>query len=140
MSCEEIKISTADELISLFGKAYWVETQFELSTQWAAYISVKEQKYRDVIFKLSHDSEKHKMILEEFFSNIEGLDPEKALENAGLKQEEFDFKRKRDEEIVAELLRYEKLALDIYTKLYEYLDRDLIQEIWKGRDSEDFYE
>lgn len=140
MNGEEIKVLSVDESSSLLGRAYWLEAQFELSSQWMAYITVKDQEYRDAIFKITHDSEKHKKILKKIFSDIKGLDPEKAVEDSGLKHREFDFDGKRDEEIITELMKYENLALDIYTKLSTYVDRELMQKIWKGHDPKIFYE
>jgi len=58
---EKIEITDLDELGLLIGKAYWIESQFELSIQWEAYMSVKE-KYKDVLFKIAHDSAGHKSL------------------------------------------------------------------------------
>ena len=44
-------------------------------------------------------------------------------------KKEFDLKGKWDEEIITELLKNEYLALDLYTKLYTYTDKEFIKKI-----------
>ncbi len=139
MSKREISISTIDELKLLLEKTYWIETKLENSSQWTAYIRVEDQKVRDVIYKISHDSEKHKTILKGIYSNIEGVDPEKAMKDAELDME-FDFKNKMDDVIIKELLKNETIALDMYSKLFTYADRKFIREIWNGDNYEMFFQ
>jgi hypothetical protein len=139
MSENEFKITTKDEFLSLLSKAYWLETQFENIMQWQAYITVKNETYRNALFIISHDSEKHKGILLQFVENLEGISRQDVEEQAGLKQKEFDLKGKWDEEIITELLKNEHLVLDVYTKLHMYIDTELIQKMWKGKHPEEFF-
>lgn len=139
MSEDGFKITTKDEFLSLLGKAYWLETQFENIMQWQAYITVKNEAYRNALFIISHDSEKHKGILLQFIENLEGISRQDIEEQAGLKQKELDMKGKWDEEIITELLKNEHLVLDVYTKLHMYTDKKLIQKIWKGEHAEEFF-
>ena len=139
MSENDFKITSRDEFLLFLGKAYWLETQFENIMQWEAYMTVKKDIYRNVLFQLSHDSEKHKEILKKFVTNLNDINTKKLKEQAGMMKKEFNFKGKWDEEILTELLKNEYLALDIYTKLYTYTDKDLIKKIWKGKDSELFF-
>jgi hypothetical protein len=139
MSENDFKITAQDEFLSLLGKAYWLETQFENVMQWQAYMTVKNPSYRSTLFTLSHDSEKHKGIILQLISNFEGITTKTLEEHAGLKEKEFDLKGKWDEEIIAELLKNEHLALDVYTKLYMHTDKDFIKKIWTGGDPELFF-
>lgn len=134
----EIKICSIEELSSLLSRAYWVETQLEQSMQWEAYMTVKE-KFRDPLFKISHDSEKHKTMVKKICENIDGMDLEKSLKEAGLNKKEFDFKGKWDEEIINELLKNEYLVKDTYTKLYQHIDRNFIQKHLKDKDVDGFF-
>jgi hypothetical protein len=141
MSCEkenEIKICSIEELSSLLARAYWVEAQLEQAMQWEAYMTVKE-KFREPLFRISHDSEKHKTIVKKICENIKGLDLEKTLKESGLSKREFDFKGKWDEEIINELLKNEHLVKDTYTKLYEHTDRNFIEKHWNDDNPDSYF-
>jgi rubrerythrin len=139
MSENEFKITMKNEFLSLLGKAYWLETQFENIMQWQAYMTVKNESYRDVLFQLSHDSEKHKGILLQLITHFEEVTTQTLEQYSGMMEKEFDLKGKWDEEIITELLKNEFLALDVYTKLYRYTDKELIKKMWKGSDSHLFF-
>ena len=139
MESDGLKISSFDELKSLLGRAYWLESQLELVMQWEAYMVLKKDEFREALFKISHDSENHKLILNNIFSKIEGLDPDDALEYVQLKDKEFNFNGKWDEEIITELLKHENLALDIYTKLHDFSDTNFIKQVWKDENYETFF-
>jgi hypothetical protein len=139
MNKNVIKIATQDEFLSLFGKAYWLETQFENIMQWQAYMSVKNDNYRNVLFQLSHDSSKHKGILTKLIKNLKDVTIKKLEDHAGMTEKEFDFKGKWDEEILTELLKNEYIALDIYNKLYTYTDKEFIKKICKNSDNKLFF-
>ena len=49
------------------------------------------------------------------------------------------MKGKWDEEILTELLKNEYLALDVYTKLHMYTDKEFIEKIWKGKNPNQFF-
>jgi len=139
MSENGFKITMRNEFLSLLGKAYWLETQFENIMQWQAYMSVKNDSYRNVLFQLSHDSEKHKGILVQLITHFEDVTTEILDEHSGMFKKEFDLKGKWDEEIITELLKNEYLALDVYTKLHSYTDKNFMKKMWKGTDSDLFF-
>ena len=139
MSGDGLKIASFDELKSLLGKAYWLESQLELAMQWEAYMVFKKDEFREALFQISHDSENHKQILNNIFSKIEGLTPEEALEYVQLKGKEFDFNGKWDEEIITELLKNENLVLDIYTKLHDFSDANYVKQIWNDENPDNFF-
>lgn len=139
MSNNEFKITTLNEFLSLLGKAYWLETQFENIMQWQAYMTVKNNSYRNVLFQLSHDSEKHKGIIIQLITHFKDVSSKTLEDHSGMLEKEFDLKGKWDEEIITELLKNEYLALDVYTKLHTYLDKEFLKKMWKGSDSELFF-
>lgn len=134
----KIEINTIEELTSLMGKAFWMESQLELVGQWEAYMVAKKDKYRDILFRISHDSESHKILLKRMTSKMEGLDLEKAIEK--YKEKKFDFRRLHDEEIIAELLKNEMIVLDIYEKLKSFSSKDFIESIWKDDEPGKYFE
>jgi hypothetical protein len=132
-----IQIKDLDELSSILGRAYWVESQLELSLEWEAYMIVKD-KYRDILFTISHDSETHKSLLKRLFSQIKGFDLEETMMD--FKGREFNPKGLYDEEILGEILKMELLAHDIYNRLHSYSDRGLIKSIWEGKDPNFYFD
>jgi hypothetical protein len=131
MSEREMRIITGNELNSLLGRAYWIETQFELIIQWKAYNEVSEE-LRDVLFVLSHDSEKHKMILQQLCDNLEGINPQQVTKDMAFDTRDFKFEGKLEEEIALHIQKNEYLALDIYKKIRDFSDKELIKTLWQG--------
>ncbi|KYK20238.1 hypothetical protein AYK25_01480 [Thermoplasmatales archaeon SM1-50] len=139
MNNTDLKITTQEEFLSLFGKAYWLETQFENIMQWQAYMTIKNENYRNALFQISHDSEKHKIILTQLITHLKEVTVKNLEDYAGLKEKEIDFKGKWDEEIITELLKNEHLALDLYTKLHTFTDKEFLKKIWTGSNSDQFF-
>lgn len=134
---KDIKIKDVEELESLLERAYWIEAEFEQSFQWEAYTNLSE-KYRDKIFRLSHNSQGHKNVLKKIIKNLEGVSLERIEKKTS--QKEFEFKSGwQDSEIFTEILKYEYLVKDIYTRIREYTSEDLIEEVWKKDDPEEFF-
>lgn len=131
-----VDISNKDELQLLFGKAFWIESILELALQWEAYMTMGE-KHRDLLFTIAHDSETHSIVLRELCSNIEGLDLEKETES--FEKKDFDLSKMIEEEIFTQMLRYELLALDIYTKLHNLTNKDFLTKIWKGENINEYF-
>lgn len=44
-----------------------------------------------------------------------------------------------DEEIFTQMLRYELLALDIYTKLHNLTNKEFLKKFWKGKNIDEYY-
>ena len=132
-----IRIKDKNELFSLIGKIYWVETQLELSSQWDAYFLVKEQKHRDIMFRISHDSEAHKAIVKLVADHLVGMDLNNVKEE--IKDVGYNFRKLHVEEIMAEVMRYEELAKDLYSKIYGLTNPDIIKKIWKGDEPTDYF-
>ena len=138
MGDEGLTITTVEELTSLLGRAYWMETQLELSMQWESYVSVRDE-LRDVLFRISHDSEQHKLLVKNLWEQLSDTSLEQILSELHLKGKTFELKGKWDEEIINELMKNEHLAWDTYSKLFRYVDREFLASIWKGDNSEDFF-
>jgi len=139
MGDEGLTITTVEELTSLLGRAYWMETQLELSMQWESYVSVRDE-LRDVLFRISHDSEQHKLLVKKLWENLSDTSLEQILSELHLKGKTFELKGKWDEEIINELMKNEHLAWDTYSKLFRYADREFLASIWKGDNSEEFFQ
>lgn len=138
MNSENLNISTADELHYLLGKVYWIQSKYKQSIYWSAYVSADE-KIRDLIFKLSHKAENHKLLLRELCSNIKDIDPVKAMDKMNFSINGFDPKDKKSEEIITKLADIEYIAFDIYSKILKYSDKNLIKEIWIKGDYNEYY-
>ncbi len=136
---KKIIIEDIDELESLLARAYWIESEFEELTQWEAYASV-DDKYKDLIFELSHDSERHKRQLKSLISNLEGLDMETIKQNTRVRDNVEFKKQTKDLEILYEVYKNDKLALDLYQKINSKSSEDFIEEVWKGMDPDQFFE
>lgn len=140
MSKENDAISVIEDLMELqllLGRVYWVETQLENASQWEAYRIAKTEEYKDILFKISHDSHEHKKRLEKINSNLEGPDLEALSQQFSGK--EYDFRSMKDEEIAREVMKNESLVLDLYKRIFESTDRDFIKDIWMGAEPEDYF-
>ncbi len=135
---KEVVIESIDELESLLSRAFWIEAEFEGVTQWEAYTSVDE-KYKDTLFELSHESEGHKGNLKKLISNLEGLDIETIKQNSKARENVKFEKHSRDEEILYEVHENDKLALDLYQRIHSNTSREFVESIWEGDDPDEFY-
>lgn len=138
MANEKLTIDSVDELNYLFGKAYWIQSKFKQSAYWEAY-KIANNEFRDLLFELSHKAEKHKLELRNICSNLNDIDPITAMEKMNLGTEDYSFKGKQAEEITKILDRAEKLAFDIYSKIYNYSNKELIKKIWKNKNFEEYF-
>jgi hypothetical protein len=125
------------ELQLLLGRVYWVETQLENSSQWEAYRVAKTQEYKDILFKISHDSHEHKRRLEKINSNLEGPDLQEL--SARFNGLEYNFRLMKDEEIAREVMKNEALVLDLYKRIFASTNRDFLKDIWMGAEPEDYF-
>jgi rubrerythrin len=125
------------ELQLLLGRVYWVESQLENSSQWEAYRVAKTKEYKDILFKISHDSHEHKRRLEKINSNLDGPDLQELSEK--FKGMEYNFRLMKDEEIAREVMKNEALVLDLYKRIFASTNRDFLKEIWMGVEPEDYF-
>ena len=130
------EINDIGELQTLLEKAYLIEANFEITTEWDAYINAEEQN-RDLLFTLAHDSEIHKNLLKELSTKIEGITLEKEFDKT---KPEFDFSHMIDEAIFNQLIKYEKLALDLYTRIHDMTNEEFIKDHWKGDNYQEYFD
>jgi len=109
---------TGDKLANLLKKANEVEMAFENMANWEAYVSVKGEEFRQILFRLISDSQRHKNILNSLISKIKMSNSHDLIP---LTPRVFDFKNRHELEIMEEICRYEKLAFDLYTNIMEAL-------------------
>lgn len=130
------KITGVDELETLLGKMYWMEHSLEHTSNWEGYLEVSDTG-RNALFGIARDCKRHAGVVEGLASNIRGVDVDK-IRNVG-SERKFDFRGWDDEDIIAELLKYENIALDIYSRLHLLTARSLIEERWMGDDPEYYF-
>ncbi len=135
---DDIFINNIEELESLLSRAYWIEEEFEQVPQWDAFTKLNT-KYRDIIFSLAHDSEKHKNKIKKMASNIKGIGVEAMKNNIGARNTVMLQKHFMDQEIMANIMDNDILALEIYTRIHAYTANSFIEEIWEGDDPEEFF-
>ena len=134
------KIATVEQLKSFLGRAYWLETKMERAKDWYAYLEVKSEDARQALFEITKDSDNHKEVLLKIISNIKDFNLEKTLSDLSLKDDPVDFKGKIDGEIFQDIFESEKKAFQLYSTIKEQTDKNLIDRVWSGEKSEDFFD
>ncbi|MFO8109043.1 MAG: hypothetical protein R6U17_00755 [Thermoplasmata archaeon] len=136
---DDIFIEDIEELESLLQRTYWIEDEFEQMAYWEGFSTLHEQ-YRDVIFRLPHDSEKHKIMLNKIINSIEGIELEDIKKGVRKREEGSSRRQKMDEEVLTEMIKNDRLALDLYSKIHKHTSREFIEEIWTGENSNEFFD
>jgi len=106
-----MEIRTVEELHKLVSKALEIETSYETIAQWEGYVAVNNPLYRETLFQLISESEKHKNMVQTMLDMI--ILP-KGYQAPSLHQQTFDFRGKSEFDVMLELMRYEQLAFDLY--------------------------
>lgn len=127
----EVEIEDIKEFGGLLKRLYELETILEMASKWEAYISSAD-RYKDLLFKISQDSERHKRMLEDLIMDIQTLNLDEVKEQ--VPERRFDYSDKTDQEIMNELLKYEKTALHAYKKLYEGINDEILSDFWTGEE------
>lgn len=107
-------IRTAVELHRLLTKALQIEMSYETIADWEGYVSVSSPKFRDSLFGLISESEKHEALVKEMIGMV--VMPQGA-EQMPLGKPHFDFSNRGELDVMMELQRYEKLAYDLYSSI-----------------------
>jgi len=111
---ETLEIRTAVELHRLLTKALQIEMSYETIADWEGYVTVNSPKFRDTLFSLISESERHETLVKEM---IEMIIMPKGSEQLPLGQPRFDFSNRGELDVMMELLRYEKLSYDLYSSI-----------------------
>ena len=128
-----MRIRDAEELHKLLSKAFQIESEYETLAEWEGYISLSNPKYRDLLFELISDSEKHAMWVKEMLGMVILPAGYRAPE---LPPASFDFKGRSEFDTLMELERYEQLTLDLYTAIKGAVSRSDLKGKVKEEDLE----
>lgn len=88
------KIDSEEQLKSFLARSYWLETKMEQTKEWIAFLEVKSDKAKDVLFQIIRDSDYHKEMLKKLFSKIKGFNLHRTLADLDLDEEKTIFKNK----------------------------------------------
>lgn len=113
MTISLIKFNSKREVVNFLSKALEIEMGFESLAQWEAYVQAKNDSFRNMIFTMISESEHHASMVEEMIRRL-GANPE---DQYGLRKQIFDFSTREEQEMIYELAKTEKLALDTYTNI-----------------------
>ncbi|HUV24528.1 MAG TPA: hypothetical protein VMW26_03770 [Methanomassiliicoccales archaeon] len=111
-----IAVKSGDELADILDKALQIETGFESTSIWEGYIEMKTTEMRDLLFTLSSESHEHTKMVERM---LEMIKIESGRKSLPLQDRRFNFANMEEREILNQLLKYDKLALDLYIGIKE---------------------
>ncbi len=136
-STSMVKFKIGQDLLDLLGKALEVEHGFESSSTWEGYKEIDNELMRDLLFTLSSESGEHARLVEDLMGCV--------LSGSGvsappLRSKVFNFERLEDQEIMRELLRYDELALDLYTRVRDGIQGGEAERLLKEECRESFIE
>ena len=130
------QIVSGDELVAFLRKAKEIEDLFETTVQWEGYIDVKKDEFREILFKLISDSDKHANWVDKLISMVKTTQGAVASPIAA---RTFNFKNKNEMEIMMDIGKYEKLIHDLYKNINDGLDEAVLRNILKdGNQSSEF--
>lgn len=109
-----MEIRNAAELHRLLTKALQIEMSYETIADWEGYVTVSTPKFRDALFGLISESGQHEVLVRQL---IEMVILAGEFDQPPLSQPRFDFTGRGELDVMMELLRYEKLAFDLYSSI-----------------------
>ena len=112
-----LQLRNSKELASLLKKALEIERGFENMAQWEGYVQAKSDVFRNTLFTMISESEHHASMVTEMLDRLSTT----VTDTPNLRQQLFDYSLKEESEVMRELARNEKLALDTYTNIRESL-------------------
>jgi len=132
----DVKITDLEELGNILRRLYWIESQYENSAEWEAYLTINEDK-RDLIYKLIYDSEKHKIEVERIANNL-GINLREKIDDS--EGDSFNFSKITDDEIFNKILKFEEIMKELYLRILNNTDRELVESKWKDKNPEFFFD
>lgn len=103
-----------DVFITTLQKIYWIEVQMEQLALWESMIESDEMA-KKTIYKLMHDSEIHKKLLDEWLGKLNIKAP--SSKPPGFPEKTFNFNEKHLPEIFKEIMKYELLVKGLYESI-----------------------
>jgi len=123
-----VEITSGDELASFLARAKEIEMAFETVVQWEGYIDVKKEEFRDLLFKLISDSDRHDKLVDRLMSMVK---MDQGTSSKPLTPRTFTFKNKNEMEIMMEIGKYEKLIHDLYNNIMAGLNESNLRPLLK---------
>jgi len=114
-------MTSGDELLDILNKALQIEMEFESSSIWEGYIEIKTEEMRDLLFTLSSESHEHAQMLESMEKMVK---VETGRSSPPLQSRQFNFANMKDNEIMNQLLKYDKLALELYSGIRDSMGEE----------------
>lgn len=131
-----VAIKSGDEVADILNKVLQIEIGFESTSIWEGYIEMKTEEMRDLLFTLSSESHEHTRMIENM---LEMINVESGMKSLPLQDRRFNFSNMKDQEILNELLKYDRLALDIYTGIKEAIKESGSSSIVKEGNQDEFF-
>ena len=133
------KIATFDKLKTLLTKAYWIEKRLEETAKWYGYLQAKSNHAKDVLFQITREAENHKSVLVELINTISDFNLEDSLKKLNFGKPQFKFEQKNDKDIFMEILANIEMIDEIYGKLYNTTNSELIKNHWIKSDFNNYF-
>ncbi|KGK98013.1 hypothetical protein LI82_09710 [Methanococcoides methylutens] len=124
-------IKQKEILVLQLQRMYWIETEMEQLAAWEARIELEGQ-HLEAMETLSHDSDKHALILEKWLKMANTELPESAPR--GIPHRVFDFNRTNVYEMFSEIRKYEVLARDTYHGITK-ADTNVLEEVFPDEEN-----
>ena len=130
----QLAISTKEELQFLIHRAWEIEKKFESLSAWKSFVSMGSA-YRSTILTLARESHLHRLNLEKLLKTL-GLE---APTNE-IPEGTFDFASMVDSEMLRKTVEHDEMAREVYTKILENTDPEIVSELSSGKGVEFFYQ
>ena len=124
----------------LIYDAYWMEVHLEFFNDFIGSANLNNPIFKNVINKISKDSEQHKIILEKLINNIKFLDLEYIQSDKNRKSYNANLEHMSEENIMRNLLENERTAHEYYVKLYNTVNREMLTDSWTGDNVDEFFD
>jgi hypothetical protein len=115
-----VQFRSKNELSAFLRKGLEIERGFESMVQWEGYVQAKSDVFRSTLFTMISESEYHATLVESMLSRL-GAAP---TDQYNLRHQVFDFSMREEQEVMREIAKSEKLALDTYMNILNSIPRE----------------
>ena len=133
-------VQTSSELFSILAYLYWCESMVEPLMLWEAYREVDKKEARTVLFKILVASEEQNNRLRLLFKQLDEFDVDETIAKHNYIQKEFKFKDASYDRIFSVIVKNKNFLFHLYNDIFYQTDHELIQEIWKGDNPDDYFD